>query len=87
MAWADVPAKITKYNSLEYADDTKGTTPSEKLVRQFTNGVSGTDINLISGWAREDFEQQLDYRIGACENLAKSRAIDPKKLRGAPGKP
>lgn len=73
MAWADVPAKLTKYDALKYAQDDA----AEKLVRFFTNGKS-SDHEDVAENLRDAFEEQLDYNIGACENLEASKAVRPK---------
>lgn len=78
MAWADVPAKLAQLDAEEYTDDTKGTTASYKLLRSFNvDSVSAiTDPEL-----RDEFEKQLDYRLGAMVNLRKSKALPINVLR------
>lgn len=73
MAWADVPAKLTKYDGLAYAP----ADAADKLVLFFTNGKS-TDVSTVASHLQDAFEEQLDYNIGACENLAASKAVRPK---------
>lgn len=80
MAWADVPAKLAQLDAEEYTDDTQGTTNSAKLVAQFTNGLS-FDENDILPELRDEFEKQLDYRLGAMVNLRKSKALPINVLR------
>jgi len=79
MAWADVPAKLAQLDSEEYTDDTNGTTASYKLLRSFgVNNVS----EIADPTTREEFERQLDYRLGAMVNLRKSKALPIGVLRG-----
>lgn len=78
MAWEDVPARLAYYDTLDYADDSGGETPSVKLVRNYgglKNGVVSLDNVPVE--LRDDLEADLEYRIGACENLAKARAWKP----------
>lgn len=81
MAWADIPAKIAAYDAEEYADNSNGTAASTKVIVKWTFGrsVDYTQINVVY---RDDFEDDLDYRMRAVVNLRKSRAIDPKLLNG-----
>lgn len=80
MAWADVPAKLAQLDAEEYTDDTNGTTASAKLVFSFTDGKSD-DPNMILPELRDEFEKQLDYRLGAMVNLRKSKAWPIETLR------
>ena len=80
MAWADVPAKLAQLDTEEYTDDTQGTTNSAKLIAEFTNGKS-FDENDILPELRDEFEKQLDYRLGAMVNLRKSKAWPIEVLR------
>lgn len=80
MAWADVPAKLAQLDAEEYTDDTQGTTNSAKLVFSFTNGQS-EDPNAILPELRDEFEKQLDYRLGAMVNLRNSKAWPIEILR------
>ncbi len=66
MAWADVPAKLAQYVLEEYAPPNADTT----LLSEY--GV--TDVNDVPVTRQADFEADLDYRLGACQNLAASRA-------------
>ena len=71
MTWADVPAKLAQLDAEEYTDDTQGTSASYKLLRSFNvDSVSA----LTDPIAQVEFEQQLDYRLGAMVNLRKSKA-------------
>lgn len=80
MAWEDVPAKLDEYEAAEYAPpDARGA-----LIRAYSNGQS-EDIADIPEHRRVEFEEQLDYRLGACLNLAASRAWTPDMLRKAQG--
>lgn len=88
MAWEDVPEKLVAYDAETYADNTKGTTASVKLIGKYTSGHFGLDIDmtstllLIPAARREEFEEELDYRYGAVVNLRESRAIKPELLNG-----
>jgi hypothetical protein len=69
MAWDDVPQKLIDYDAETYATDNASAT----LLAEY--GV--TDVNDVPEHRREDFETDLDYRLGACQNLAKSKAVRP----------
>ena len=71
MAWIDVPAKLTQYDGEEYADD--------DAVSKLLNLFGADTVDDVPEHRREEFEEVLDYRLGACVNLAKSRAVRPKK--------
>lgn len=76
MAWEDVPAKLAHYRTLEYEADVN----ADRLLANF--GVfDDADLDMIPVYKRAEFEEQLDYRIGACENLAVSVGWSPEKLR------
>jgi hypothetical protein len=77
MAWADVPAKLAQYDAEEYADNSNGTTASFKLLASFH--VTAPE-QILEG-LRLEFEEQLDYRLGACINLRKSKGWHGKVLR------
>lgn len=77
MAWADVPAKLTQYDAEPYADNSQGTTASFKLLASF-KAATLADIGPLY---QEDFEKALDYRLGACINLRKSKAWPIEVLR------
>ncbi len=70
MAWSDVPTKLTKYDGLKYAPDNAST----EFVLSFTQGVS-SDPDDVPVNRQAELEAALDYRIGACENLALSKAM------------
>lgn len=72
MAWDDVPAKLARYASIEYG----GEENARRLVVSFNVGT----ILELPEEMHEEFEQALDYRLGACENLVRSKAIDPRKM-------
>lgn len=78
MAWEDVPAKLAKYRAMEYGGDKE----ADRLIKSFFI-LSDEDIDMIPVEHRADFEAQLDYRIGACENLASSVGWSKEKLRQA----
>ncbi len=80
MAWVDVPAKLAQLDAEEYTDDTNGTTASAKLIFSFTNGKSD-DPEMILPEMRDEFEKQLDYRLGAMVNLRKSKALPIEVLK------
>lgn len=73
MSWATVPAKFAEYQENEYG----GVENARRLLVRFTptNVLANVPVSL-----QEEFERQLDYQLGACRELVKSRAIDPKKL-------
>lgn len=76
MSWDQVPSKLAKYRTLEYSDDA--------TVDQFRNNygiLSDADLDMLPVYKRIEFEAELDYRIGACENLAASKAWTPDMLR------
>lgn len=76
MTWADVPAKMTAYDAEEYADNSNGTTASFKLLASFNATVlSGVPVD-----AQDEFEQQLNARLGACINLRTSKGWGRNKL-------
>lgn len=82
MAWEDVPAKLVAYDAEEYADNSNGTSASYKLVAKYTALGAVINITNIPAFRREDFEEELDRRLGAVINLRKSRAVRPEKLNG-----
>lgn len=77
MAWADVPAKLAKYRTIQYGGDVE----ADKLLNAF--GVFGGDEDLVMvpSYRRAEFEEKLDYRLGACEQLVTSKAWSPEMLR------
>lgn len=76
MAWDDVPAKMAQYDAEEYADNSGDTTASEKLLFEYNAvDLAGVPVNR-----RDDFEKDLNYRIGACINLRNSRGWRRDKL-------
>lgn len=77
MAWADVPTKLTQYDNEQYADNSNGTTASFKLLASF----HAATLEQVPVLSRDEFEAQLDYRLGACINLRKSRAWPIETLR------
>lgn len=81
MTWADVPAKVSQYDGEGYADNSNGTTASQKLAIKWTFGRS-TDYTQVAVTYRNDFEDELDYRLTAVINLRTSRAIRPEVLNG-----
>lgn len=82
MTWADVPAKLVTWQASEYYQ--KGTETeidgAVSLFRQF--GGTYPTLATVPLNRRADFEALLDHYNGAVSNLAVSRAIDPKLLRG-----
>lgn len=78
MAWADVPAKLAQLDAEEYTDDAEGTTASYKLLRSFNVGNVSALTDPI---AQDEFEKQLDYRLGAMVNLRNSKAWPIEILR------
>lgn len=74
--WADVPAKLADYDAQPYADNSNGTSASYKLLRSFDANTA----EEVPENRRIEFEEQLDYRLGACKNLAKSKGWRKDKL-------
>lgn len=83
MAWADVPAKLTQYDAEPYADNGNDTLPSFKLVSLYVPLGLVVKLENVPINRRDDLEKDLDYRLGACVNLAKSRGWSGDKLRKA----
>jgi hypothetical protein len=71
MAWEDVPAKLAQYDTTLYAPENA----AAKLLALY----QATKLSEVAVDQREDFEDKLDYRLGACLNLAASKAIRPAK--------
>ncbi len=67
MAWTDVPAKMIQYDLEAYAP----TNATQTLLNEF----SVTTVDDVPESRRTEFEEALDYRLGACQNLAKSKAV------------
>lgn len=76
MAWADILARLAHYRTLEYEANVN----ADRLIRSF-GATSDAEIDMIPVYRRDEFEQQLEYRIGACENLAASGGWSGDKLR------
>ena len=83
MAWADVPTKLTQYDAEPYADNSNDTLPSFKLVSLYVPLGLVIILANVPELLRDDLEKDLDYRLGACVNLAKSRGWSGDKLRKA----
>ena len=76
MAWENVPAKLAQYREMEYGGDDV----ADRLLADF--GVfADEDLDMIPAYRRQEFEDQLDYRMGACANLTDSGGWTPEKLR------
>lgn len=71
MAWADVPKKLENYDKEEYAPDDA----SSKLLFEF----GAVTVERVPELRREEFEEALDYRLGACINLRNSKAASTKQ--------
>jgi len=65
MAWSDVPAKLATYAAEEYAPPNADV----KLLWEF----DALTVDAVPEHRREEFEQALDYRLGACQNVKASR--------------
>lgn len=78
MAWADITAKLAAYDAEPYADNSNGTTASYKLLRSFNVDSAAQITDPV---AQVEFEEQLDYRFGACVNLRNSRGWPLNVLR------
>lgn len=70
MAWEDVPTKLAQYDEATYAPNREGMTASNALLLEF----DVTQVSDLPVHRRTEFEDALDYRLGACVNLASSRA-------------
>jgi len=78
MAWADVPTKLAQWQAAEYYQ-----TNPDGATSLFTSfGGTYPNLNTIATTRRDDFEARLDHYLNATTNLAASRAIDPKLLKG-----
>lgn len=73
MSWADVPTKYAQYVAEPYADENAG----PKLLA-FFKAETLADVPVLR---RAEFEEMLDYRLGACVNLRGSVAINPKAFK------
>lgn len=69
MAWADVPDKLVTYGEAEYAPDDA----VDKLLAEY----EVTDVADVPVYRQFHFEVKLDYVLGACLNLAASKAVRP----------
>jgi len=69
MAWSDVPTKLAEYAAEEYAPDDAVAT-----LLSFYDVVSVEDV---SAHLQDEFERDLNYRLGACINLKNSKAVKP----------
>ena len=77
MAWADVPAKLVEWSLKEYyMTDGIG-----RLVADY--GGKGEDPQSVPPGKRVEFEERLDYYLGATDNLKASVAWTPEMLRRA----
>ena len=65
MAWSDVPAKLAAYAAEEYAPPNA----DEVLLREY----GALAVSDVPEHLHEEFEQALDYRLGACQNVKASR--------------
>lgn len=82
MAWADVPAKLEKYRTMQYGGDRQAdaTLAAHAGVRVVGNTVTYS-IDYVPDSEKVPLEQELDYRIGACEQLEVSRGWSKDMLR------
>lgn len=69
MAWIDVPGKLANYDAELYAPDNAGA----RLLLNY-GAMSLADV---AEHRRDEFEADLDYRLGACVNLRNSKAVRP----------
>lgn len=75
MSWDEVPAKLAQYAQETYS-------PPYAVAALFNEfGVYSTVLAEVPVGKRVDFEAALDYRLGACINLRKSRAISPRDFK------
>lgn len=76
MSWPQVPAKLAQYRSIEYG----GNDIADRFIKDF-GILHDSDLDMVPLYKRAEFEAELDYRIGACLNLATSTGWRPDKLR------
>lgn len=65
MAWSDVPTKLAEYAAEEYAPPTADAT--------LLNEYGAETLPDVPEHRREDFEADVDCRLGACRNIKVSR--------------
>jgi hypothetical protein len=75
MAWADVPAKLALWSGKEYYM----TDGIARLIADYDGHFS--DPSSVPVEKRAEFEERLDYYLGATDNLAASVAWTPEMLR------
>lgn len=82
MAWADVPGKLATWQASEYYQKETATQVdgTKSLFAQF--GGTYPNLATVPATRQTDFEALLDHYLSATSNLAVSRAIDPKLLKG-----
>lgn len=71
MAWSDVPDKMAQYAALTYAPDDA----EASLLLYF----GAETLDDVPEHRREEFEEALDYRLEACQNLATSKLLRTQK--------
>lgn len=81
MAWVDVPAKLAGYRTMEYGGDRQ----ADALLAAYggirRNGNEAVySLDFVPPSEQKPLEDELDYRIGACENLAKGRGWSREQL-------
>lgn len=82
MAWEDVPAKVETLMNIEYGGEAQvNATIAAYDGVQNIGGVMNYEVNAVPLNKRAEFEAALDYRIGACQNLIKSKAWPKDALR------
>lgn len=74
MAWADVPAKLAGYRTMEYGGDRQADAvlAAHAGMRRVGDDVTYS-LDFVPDSEKAPLEDELDYRISACENLAKGR--------------
>lgn len=82
MAWADVPAKLAGYRTMEYGGDRQADALLAAYggIRRNADGSADYSLVYVPDSEKTPLEQELDYRIGACENLAKGRGWSRNQL-------
>lgn len=81
MAWVDVPAKLAGYRTMEYGGDTQANSLLAAYggMRRVEDDVTYS-LDFVPDSEKAPLEAELDYRIGACENLAKGRGWSRNQL-------
>lgn len=76
MAWDNVPQKLAVYGTVQYG----GPDAVTRLLAAYVPYPYPLVLENVPVARRDDFERDLDYRYGACSNLSKSVAWNPKTM-------